>query len=119
MNEFLSFRKMITPIFIQVIFWIAVVMSIIAAIGIMFQGGVAILAGLVFLVLGPFMARIYCELLIILFRIYDELVAIRTGTPPAAQGLHVKPPTKPPPPPGPPPPAPPPPPGAPRPNGAG
>ena len=92
MNEFLSFRKMITPIFIQVIFWIAVAVSIIAAIGVMFQGGVAILAGLVFLVIGPFMARIYCELLIILFRIYDELVAIRTGTPPAAQGFQVMPP---------------------------
>jgi len=95
MNEFLSFRKMITPIFIQVIFWIAVAVSIIAAIGVMFQGGVAILAGLVFLVIGPFMARIYCELLIILFRIYDELVAIRTGTPPAGQGFPVMPPAAP------------------------
>lgn len=92
MNEFLSFRKMITPIFIQVIFWIFVVMSVIMAFIVMFQGGIMILAGLVFLVLGPFMARIQCELLIILFRIYDELVAIRTGTPPAGQGFPVMPP---------------------------
>src|SRR5260221_13270506 len=92
MNEFLSFRKMITPIFIQVIFWIFVVMSVIVAIGAMFQGGVAILGGLIFLIIGPFMARIYCELLIILFRIYDELGAIRTGTPVARQGLPVIPP---------------------------
>jgi hypothetical protein len=94
MNDFLSFRKMITPLFIQVIFWIAVVMAVIGAFGMMFQGGLNILIGLIFLVVGPFMARIYCELLIIMFRIYDELVAIRTGTPPSGQGFPVMPPTQ-------------------------
>ena len=94
MNDFLSFRKMITPLFIQVIFWIAVVVSVIAALMTMFQGGLSIVIGLVFLVIGPFIARIYCELLIIMFRIYDELVAIRTGTPPSGQGFPVMPPTQ-------------------------
>jgi hypothetical protein len=92
MNDFLSFRKMITPVFIQVIFWIAVVMCVISALMAMAQGGVAIIAGLLFLIIGPFVARIYCELLIIMFRIYDELVAIRTGTPPTGQGFPVMPP---------------------------
>jgi hypothetical protein len=92
MNDFLSFRKMITPVFIQVIFWIAVVMCVISALMAMAQGGVAIIAGLIFLIIGPFIARIYCELLIIMFRIYDELVAIRTGTPPSGQGFPVMPP---------------------------
>jgi hypothetical protein len=91
MNEFLSFRKMITPIFIQVIFWLFVVLAVISALVTMFQGGVNILFGLIFLVVGPFLARIYCELLIILFRIYDELVAIRTGTPPGGEGFPVMP----------------------------
>lgn len=94
MNDFLSFRKMITPIFIQIIFWIAVVMAVIGALGIMFQGGLNIVIGLIMLVIGPFIARIYCELLIIMFRIYDELVAIRTGTPPSGQGFPVMPPTQ-------------------------
>jgi hypothetical protein len=92
MNDFLSFRKMITPVFIQVIFWIAVVMCVITALMAMAQGGVAIIGGLLFLIIGPFMARIYCELLIIAFRIYDELVAIRTGVPPTGQGFPVMPP---------------------------
>ena len=82
MNEFLAFRKFITPVFIQVIFWIGVVMAVIAALSVMFRGGFAIVAGLIFLVVGPFIVRIECELLILLFRIYDELVAIRTGVPP-------------------------------------
>jgi hypothetical protein len=89
MNEFLSFRKMITPLFIQVIFWVLAALSVIGALVIMMQGGVMILAGLVYLVVAPFLIRIYCEVMIILFRIYDELVAIRTGTPPAAQGFPV------------------------------
>jgi hypothetical protein len=90
MDDFLSFRKMITPIFIQVIFWLFVVLAVISALMTMFQGGINILFGLIFLVVGPFIVRIYCELLIILFRIYDELVAIRTGTPPG-QGFPVMP----------------------------
>jgi hypothetical protein len=94
MNDFLSFRKMITPVFIQVIFWIAVAMCVIAAlISMVSPGGFAgILSGLLMLVIGPFVVRIYCELLIIMFRIYDELVAIRTGTPPTGQGFPVMPP---------------------------
>ena len=89
MNDFLSFRKMITPIFIQIIFWIAVVFVVIGVLITMFQGGLNIVVGLIMLVIGPFVARIYCELLIIMFRIYDELVAIRTGTPPSGQGFPV------------------------------
>jgi len=82
MNYFLAFRKFITPLFIQVIFWIGVVASVITALSVMFRGGFAIIAGLIFLVIGPFIVRIECELLILLFRIYEELVAIRTGVPP-------------------------------------
>jgi hypothetical protein len=94
MNDFLSFRKMITPIFIQFIFWLFVVMVVLGGLITMFQGGASIFAGLIMIVLGPLFARMYCELLIILFRIYDELVAIRTGTPPGGggQGFPVMPP---------------------------
>ena len=95
MNDFLSFRKMITPIFIQVIFWLFVIMIVIAGLASMLQGGTAIFSGLLMIVVGPLFVRVYCELLILLFRIYDELVAIRTGTPPGGgqQGFPVMPPT--------------------------
>ena len=86
MNEFLSFRKMITPILIQVIFWIGVALCVIAGlIGIIggaradFGGGTQVLEGLLTLLLGPLFVRIYCELLIVIFRIHEELVAIRKG----------------------------------------
>lgn len=92
MNDFLSFRKMITPLFIQVIFWITVIIIVLSGLFTMATGGSqGVFTGLIMIVLGPLFARIYCELLIILFRIYDELVAIRTGAPPSQQGFPVMP----------------------------
>jgi hypothetical protein len=49
----------------------------------------AFLLGLIYLIVGPVMVRIYCELLILLFRIYEELQAIRTGKPPTDMGFPV------------------------------
>ncbi|MGD0517000.1 MAG: DUF4282 domain-containing protein [Thermoguttaceae bacterium] len=79
MEDFLSFRKMITPIIIQVVFWIGVVVSVVSGLSIMFQGR-AFLIGLIYVVLGPLMVRIYCELIILLFRIYDVLNDIKNNT---------------------------------------
>ena len=89
MGEFLSFRKFITPLVIQAFFWVWVVITVIAALVMMFQGTVgSFLSGFVVLIVGPIVVRIYCELLILLFRIYDELVAMRTGVPPAGTAVQ-------------------------------
>jgi NADH:ubiquinone oxidoreductase subunit 6 (subunit J) len=80
MEEYLSFRKMITPMLIQVFFWIGVVFVVIASLVMMFKGGIpGFLGGLVYLVLGPIFVRIYCELIIVLFKIFEELKALREG----------------------------------------
>ena len=98
MGEFLSFRKMITPTIIQVIFLLGVVSYGLVALGFMisitaskgFLGFVTgLVGGIIIFALGALMVRIWCELLILLFKIYDELVAIRTGTPPSGQGFPV------------------------------
>lgn len=84
MNEFLSFRKMITPLIIQILFWIGVALCFITGLVKIVQGvgsaagGMTVLMGVLTWILGPIFVRVYCELLILLFRIYDELVAIRT-----------------------------------------
>ena len=86
MQEYLSFRKMITPVFIQVIFWLAVAIIVIAAIVQMSNGNVG--TGLATLIVGPLIARIYAEILIVLFRMNDSLSDIRAakvaGAAPAA-----------------------------------
>lgn len=86
MEDFLKFRKMITPIIIQVLFWVGVAVTVIGALVMMgtsfgrYGGGAGtFLGGLVFLVLGPVVVRIYCELLILLFRMNDTLTEIKDG----------------------------------------
>ena len=79
LSDYLTFRAMITPIFIQVIFWLGVaaivVMALIAMIAGISNGeaGIAILYGLLTIVVGPVVWRIYCELLIVFFRMLDML----------------------------------------------
>ncbi len=76
-GEFLSFRKMITPVIIQVIFWLGVVGSVLVGLGAVLGGRG--LYGLGLIVVGPIVVRIECELLIIMFRIHDALQDIRSA----------------------------------------
>ena len=86
MEDFLKFRKMITPVIIQVLFWVGVAGTVIAALVVMAMsfgssgGGAAqFLGGLIMLVLGPVVVRIYCELLILFFRMNETLTDIKHG----------------------------------------
>lgn len=80
--DFLSFRKMITPIIIQIIFWIGVAICVIAGFGTIiagigdYGGGLAVLGGLATIIFGPIVVRIYCELLILFFRMNETLTDI-------------------------------------------
>ena len=86
-KEFLSFRRMITPVIIQILFWIGVVLCVIGGlIGIAvgatshYGGGGQVLGGLIMLLLGPVLVRVYCEILIVFFRINETLTDIRKNT---------------------------------------
>ena len=114
MQEFLTFRKMITPMFIQIIFWVGTVVIAISGLVSMFTGGSrtttisspfggppitqttsgsgGFFVGLLIIVIGPIMWRVYCELLIVIFKIHSELVAIREASGPQGQGFPVIPP---------------------------
>ena len=73
MGDFLSFRRMITPVFIQVVFWLGLFGNLVASIVLMSRGGSKVLIGFLLLLFGSLMVRVYCELIILLFRIYDSL----------------------------------------------
>jgi hypothetical protein len=82
--DFLVFRTMITPVIIWLLFWIGVAVCILGGIGVMvaslFAGPYAstgFLLGLGVLVLGPLGVRMYCELLILFFRINETLTEIK------------------------------------------
>jgi phosphotransferase system glucose/maltose/N-acetylglucosamine-specific IIC component len=76
MNDFLTFRRMITPVVIQVLFWLGVIATVIYSIVTARRQPIAILG----VIIGPFIVRIYCEILIVLFRINETLTDIRQNT---------------------------------------
>ena len=81
MGDFLAFRKMITPAVIQIIFWLGVIGCIIGGLGLLSGGdSMAMVSpvsptvlGILVLTVGPLVIRVYCELLMVLFRIYESL----------------------------------------------
>ncbi len=81
MNDFFSFRTMITPYIIQIIFWIGVAFCIIFGVGGILLGSRfgngGPVYGLLILIFGPVVVRIYCEILIIFFRINETLTEIK------------------------------------------
>lgn len=84
MNDYLMFRKFITPAIIQVLFWFLVVVVFLAGVfqillGLSqpFGGGWTVLVGLLTLVAGPVLVRIWCETLIIFFHMHELLGEIR------------------------------------------
>jgi len=91
MGDFLAFRKMITPMVVQVIFWLGVLGCVAAGVAIL-SGNSSLagvypvspqILGVLVIVVGPLLLRFYCELLIVLFRIFDSLRVIERNTTPS------------------------------------
>jgi hypothetical protein len=84
-NEYLTFRRLITPSLVQIVFWLGLAFDVIIGLSWMFT--VSFWQGLAILVLGPLVLRIYCEIVIVLFRINNTLTDIldlqRETRPPA------------------------------------
>lgn len=77
MEEYLSFRKLITPVIIQVVFWILFAVVILGGLVTLTQN---FLGGLIIIVLGPIAVRVYAEILIVLFQINDALQEMRESS---------------------------------------
>ncbi len=77
MREFLYFDTMITPKLITLVYWIALVMLALACVSILLagEGGIVVrvLTVVVAAPLGALMIRVYCELLMVLFKINDNI----------------------------------------------
>ena len=71
MEDFISFRKMITPVIIVPFYWIFSVFVVIS--GFVAMATVSFWMGLGQIVIGLVGVRIWAELAMVLFRIYDEV----------------------------------------------
>jgi hypothetical protein len=77
-GDFLAFRTLITPRFIQILFVLGLLGLVLAFIGA--AASDEALAGVLILVFGTLYWRIVCELFFVFFRISDTLVSIKADT---------------------------------------
>ena len=80
MRELLFFDDMLTPKVITVVYWLLLLFVLIGGIGVMFSepgGFVGFIGGLLAIVIGAVLARIWCEMLIVVFKMNEALQAIR------------------------------------------
>lgn len=82
MKDVLFFENMLTPKLITLVYWLLLLAAIVGGIGSMFggYGGLTFgkfAMGIVYAVGGALAARIWCELLIVLFKMNDALQEIR------------------------------------------
>jgi Domain of unknown function (DUF4282) len=90
MRDFFAFRRMITPTIIEIVFWIGLAITAFIGLALLIAGGRAAdrLFGLFFLIFGPLAVRVYCEILIVIFKVHETLLAIErntAGAPPSAE----------------------------------
>ena len=87
LGDYLAFRKMIVPIVIQVIFWVLSGLVVLGGVGFLIynlsQKNGSPAAGFAVLFVGVpfyvFLIRMYCELLIVIFRMNDTLTDIKNA----------------------------------------
>lgn len=87
LQDFIAFRFMITPAFIQIIWMVGTALIVLVGLVSLIVTGdaVAIIFGLLIgLPISVLLWRVYCELLILLFRIHDGIVELGGGEAPSA-----------------------------------
>lgn len=83
MRELFHFDTMLTPKIITIIYWLLLAGVVISGLGAMFTSGpmhagpaftfASFLTGLLVIVFGAIGARVWCELLIVIFKIHENL----------------------------------------------
>lgn len=80
MRKFLTFDEMIAPAVITVVYWIVIALIIIGLIGSIFGGFRSFVLGIVGAVVALILWRVYCEIILIFFRIHAQLDEIVRNT---------------------------------------
>ncbi len=80
--DFLAFRTMLTPVLIKVLFWVGVVACFLLGLGnlilaLRLNSITELVSAVLIILLGPIFVRVWCEMLILFFRIHETLVEIK------------------------------------------
>ncbi len=77
MKDIFFFDSMLTPKIITFVYWLLLLASLVSGFGAMFtEYGGGVLAGMGIIIGGAIGSRIWCELLIVLFKIHENLQII-------------------------------------------
>jgi hypothetical protein len=82
MQKFLSFNELVTPTIISYIYWIGIAGILLGVLVSLFNGFMAFVAALIGGAIGLVLWRVWCEVMLILFRIHDDLGQISRNTAP-------------------------------------
>lgn len=81
MRDIFFFDKMLTPKIITFVYWVMLVGAVIGGLASMFRGYgfsfTSFIMGIIYAIVGVVVARIWCELLIVLFKMNEALQEIR------------------------------------------
>jgi hypothetical protein len=79
LKEFYQFDKFITPTMIHIIFWLGVGFYVLSGLSqifssfSMFGSPLNFLIGLIWLVVGPIFTKVFCEIVLVIFKIKEHL----------------------------------------------
>ena len=76
-QEFISFDRMVTPVLIKIIYWLATIVVVILGLACFAMEDYGPVLGVLVLIFGPIAVRVYAEMSIVLFKISESLVSIR------------------------------------------
>lgn len=87
MREFFEFKHLITPTVIKAVFIVGVIFSFFIGVldikagmnAIDFGGSALIFFGILKIVFGPVVVRVWCEIIVVMFKINDNLSEIKKG----------------------------------------
>lgn len=80
MRDILFFDKMLTPLFINVVYWVLLALVLLAGLNSIFGGGITftgLIVGLITICIGAFLVRVWCELMLVMFKMNEALQEIR------------------------------------------
>jgi len=79
MKDFFSFKKLVTPLIVQILFWMGIsvwLFKIYGLINALRLGQSNIITALTLIVVWPLTLRLYCEIIMLIFKINENLIKL-------------------------------------------
>ncbi|MBU1087220.1 MAG: DUF4282 domain-containing protein [Candidatus Omnitrophica bacterium] len=79
MRDFLCFKKLVTPIIVQILFWMGISVWLFKMYGLVNElrlGQSNIMTAVTLIVVWPLTLRLYCELIMLIFKINENLISL-------------------------------------------